>query len=93
MNSVCEKDEMSSISQLFHILDSVSMIRGSVITPQDLYDTTTYSCCMNASKGRYFYKTYSNSRLTAVDMHHEDLEADTLKTYPLAVEPQIAWAN
>lgn len=93
MNSVCEKDEMSSVSQLFHILDSVSMIRGSVVTKQELYDTTTYVCCMNATQGRYYYKTYSNSQLTAVDLHKENLDADSLKTYPLMTEPQIAWAN
>lgn len=93
MNSVCEKDEMSSISQLFHILDSVSMVRGSVVTSQKLYDTTTYACCINATKGRYYYKTYSNYQLTAVDIRRENLEAETLKTYPLATDPQIAWAN
>lgn len=93
MNSVCEKDEMSSVSQLFHILDSVSMVRGSVVTNQKLYDTTTYACCMNATKGRYFYKTYSNSQLTAVDIHRENLDAEILKTYPLVTNPQIAWAN
>lgn len=93
MNSVCEKDEMSSVSQLFHILDSVSMVRGSVITNQKLYDTTTYACCMNATKGRYYYKTYSNSQLTAVDIRRENLDAETLKTYPLVTDPQIAWAN
>ena len=93
MNSVCEKDEMSSISQLFHILDSVSMIRGSVVTNQKLYDTTTYACCMNATKGIYYYKTYSNSQLTAVDIRREDPDAEILKTYPLTTEPQIAWAN
>ena len=93
MNSVCEKDEMSSVSQLFHILDSVSMVRGSVVTSQKLYDATTYACCMNATMGRYFYKTYSNCQLTAVDMHRENLDAQALKTYPLASNQQIAWAN
>lgn len=93
MNSVCEKDEMSSVSQLFHILDSVSMVRGSVVTSGELYDTTTYVCCMNATQGRYYYKTYSNSQLTAVDLRKENLDADSLKTYPLMTEPHIAWAN
>lgn len=93
MNSVCEKDEMSSISQLFHILDSVSMIRGSVITPENLYDITIYSCCINASKGIYYYKTYSNNQLTAIDMRRENLDSDLLQTYPLATAQQVAWAN
>ncbi len=93
MNSVCDKDEMSSVSQLFHILDSVSMIRGSVITNRQLYDTTTYACCMNATKGRYYYKTYSNSQLTAIDIWRENLDTEALKTYPFASNQQIAWAN
>lgn len=93
MNSVCDKDEMSSVSQLFHILDAVSMIRGSVVTSQELYDTTTYTCCINATKGIYYYKTYSNSQLTGIDLRREDPDASTLKTYPLMTEPQIVWAN
>lgn len=93
LNSICEKDEMSSISQFFHILDSVSMIRGSVITPENLYDITTYSCCMNATKGIYYYKTYSNSQITGVDMNRENPDSDLLRTYPLVSAQQIAWAN
>ena len=84
---------MGSISQFFHILDSVSMPRGCVVTPENLYDITTYSCCMNATKGIYYYKTYSNSQLTAVDMHRENLDSELLRTYPLTVSQQIAWAN
>ena len=84
---------MSSISQFFHILDSVSMIRGSVITPENLYDITIYSCCINASKGIYYYKTYSNNQLTAIDMRRENLDSDLLQTYPLSTAQQVAWAN
>ena len=31
-NSVSPQDEKSNVSQFFHILDGVSMVRGSVIT-------------------------------------------------------------
>ncbi|NBI91816.1 linear amide C-N hydrolase [Lachnospiraceae bacterium] len=93
LNSTCDEDEMGSISQFFHILDSVSMPRGCVITPENLYDITTYSCCMNASKGIYYYKTYSNNQLTAIGMHRENLDSELLRTYPLTVSQQIAWAN
>ena len=48
---------------------------------------------MNATKGIYYYKTYSNSQLTAVDMHRENLDSELLRTYPLTVSQQIAWAN
>ena len=43
LNSVCTSDEQGSVSQFFHLLDSVAMPRGSVITEDSLYDITLYS--------------------------------------------------
>ena len=48
---------------------------------------------MNAVNGIYYYKTYTNNQLTAVDMRRENPESDQLRSYPLAVKQQIAWAN
>lgn len=93
LNSVCSKDDSSSLAQLFHILDSVSVIRGSVLSENDACDTTAYSCCINATRGIYYYKTYSNNQFTAVDLRHENLDASALRIFPLAVSQQIAWAN
>lgn len=92
-NSACEGDEQSSVAQFFHILDSVSLIKGSVLTQDDLCDVTIYSCCMNASKGIYYYKTYYNNRITAVNMNHEKLNSCGLKEFPLIDSQQIAWMN
>ena len=36
-----------------HILDGVTMVRGTVITGEGKYDLTTYSCCVNAQTGTY----------------------------------------
>lgn len=93
LNSVCPENEQGSVSQLFHLLDAVAMPRGSVLTPEDQYDTTIYSCCINASKGLYYYKTYANNQLTAVDMNRENLNSCSLKIYPLIRCQQVAWMN
>lgn len=77
-NSVSKKDEASNVSQFFHILDGVAMIRGSVITEEGKYDITTYSCCMNTRTGMYYYKTYDDSCVRQVDMYGEDLEGGAL---------------
>lgn len=92
-NSVCSGNEQSSIAQLFHLLDSVSMVKGSVTSGDELYDVTCYSCCINADKGIYYYKTYSNNQINAIDMGREDLDGAFLKRYPLVKAQQIAWAN
>ncbi len=92
-NSVCSPDELSSVSQVFHVLDSVAMVRGTVVTPDDKYDITTYSCCINADKGIYYYKTYDNNRISAVDMFKENLDGDNVICYSLVKTQQVDYIN
>lgn len=93
MNSVSEDNEKANLSQFFHILDSVAMVRGSALTKEGKNDITSYACCMNADKGMYYYKTYDNNQLTAVDMHKEDLDSDKLVTFELVRTQQINYVN
>lgn len=92
-NSISEKDEVSDVSQFFHILDSVAMVSGAVITQNNKEDITIYSCCINARKGVYYYKTYKNSRIQAVDLYKEDLDGDNLKTFELIKGQDINFIN
>lgn len=77
-NSVAPQEEKANVSQFFHILDSVAMVRGTVVTEQGTYDITTYSCCVNTDTGVYYYKTYGDSRVRSVDMHETDLDKNSL---------------
>ncbi len=88
-NSVCEADEESSVSQFFHVLQSVEMIRGCCLTDQGHWDITVYTSCANADKGLYYYTTYSNHQINCVDMHKTDLDADKLSICPLVLKQQI----
>lgn len=82
-NSLCGSSEAESVSQFFHILKSVEQQRGCVHMGDGKYEITIYSSCCNADKGVYYYTTYDNSRITAVDMRNEDLEGSGLISYPL----------
>ncbi len=93
MNSVCGDTESESISQFFHILGSVEQQRGCVRLPQDKYEITVYSSCCNSDEGIYYYKTYENSQITAVNMHAENLDGQALIRYPLIKEQQIRFEN
>ena len=88
-NSVCERDEISSVSQVFHILDAVAMPRGAVRTPEGKWDLTDYSCCIDGWTGTYYYKTYDNSQITAVSMDEAKREGETLSCHPLFTEQRI----
>jgi len=92
-NASSDSDEASSVSQFFHILNSVAHPRGCVITEKDKYVITIYSSCCNTNQGIYYYTTYENSQITAIDMRKENLAASTLISYPLIQKQQIKWQN
>ena len=92
LNSICAEDEASSVSQFFHILGSVEQQRGCCRLGTE-NEITIYSSCVNTDKGIYYYKTYDNSRINAVNMQKENLQGNTLLTFPLRMQLDIAWQN
>ena len=92
-NSVCDDDEISSVTQFFHILDSVSFVKGAIITQNNRYDITTYSCCINASKGIYYYKTYYNNQINRVMLNDSNMNSNKLTIYDLCLEQNINSIN
>lgn len=86
LNSVSEEGENKSISQFFHILGAVDQQRGCAEMPDGRYEITVYTSCINTDKGIYYYTTYGNHCICAVDMHRCDLDSNRLCQYPLAKE-------
>lgn len=93
MNSVSGDSEAESVSQFFHILGSVDQQRGCCEVGEGKYEVTIYTSCCNADKGIYYYTSYDNHQITAVDMHKEDLDGAHLVRYPLICGEQIRWQN
>ena len=93
MNSVSGTSETESISQFFHILESVAQPRGCCDVGNGKFETTIYTSCCNASKGIYYYTTYDNHQITAVNMHRENLDDVFLVRYPLIQGEQIHMQN
>ena len=78
MNSVYQNSEQKRVSQFFHILGSVSQLRGAVQLKGGAYEYTVYTSCCNTRKGIYYYTTYDNSTIRSVDMHEVDLDSEEL---------------
>ena len=93
MNSVSADTENESVSQFFHILGSVDQQRGCCDVGDEEYEITIYTSCCNADKGIYYYTTYDNHQITAVDMHKENLDRKALVRYPLICGEQIRFQN
>ena len=92
MNSLSKEDELSSINQFFHILESVYQQRGCVKLG-DKYEITIYSSCCNQDKGIYYYKTYDNTHITGVDMYKENLDSQDLVVYELVKDTEVLMQN
>ena len=93
LNSVSGTTESESISQFFQILGSVAQQRGLVNLGDGKYEYTIYTSCCNTDKGIFYYTTYENSQISAVDMHKEDLDSKTLVSYPMVKGQQINRQN
>lgn len=92
-NSLSGESEEESVNQFFHILGAVEQQKGCVELQNETYEYTIYSSCCNTDKGIYYYKTYGNSCVTAIDMHREDLGGSNLIAYPMRKEWNVYWQN
>ncbi len=93
LNSVSGDSEEESVNQFFHILGSVSHPRGACIVGDNGYEITVYTSCCNAEKGIYYYTTYENHRITAVEMRKHNLDGKELVKYPIGHREDILFVN
>lgn len=90
MNSVSDSGEEESVSQFFHILGAVEQVRGCC-SVENGYEITRYTSCCSAESGIYYYTTYGNRSISAVDMRCAELEGGSLERYPLIEREQIRY--
>ncbi len=93
MNSVSGDSEQESVGQFFHILGSVEQPSGCCELESGEYEKTLYTSCCNADRGIYYYTTYGNRQITAVDMYREDVDGTELIRYPMIVQEHIYLQN
>lgn len=92
LNSACDPDEISSVSQFFHILASVSQTNGCAKVG-DAFERTIYSSCCNTSKGIYYYNTYENFQIHSISLHKSNINSEYLHIFPLDMKANINMHN
>lgn len=93
LNSLSGDKEEESVNQFFHILGSVAQPRGVCVVGKNNYEITLYSSCCNADKGIYYYTTYENHRISAVNMRALNLNANRLYTFAVNSKEDILFQN
>lgn len=61
-------DNNGALITAFHIMESVTIPMGAVITQKNTPDYTQYTAFINLSRQEYYYKTYDNSTITTLPM-------------------------
>ncbi len=93
VNSDSVKGESDSVNQFFHILNSVGQVKGVNKAKDNENMYTDYTACINLDKGIYYYTTYENRCISAVDMHKCNLDGNELIKYPFERELFISKQN
>ena len=60
-----------AVAVCFHIMESVSIPKGAVITDRGTYDFTRYTAFMNTAKGEYYFSTYHNPQIATARLFDE----------------------
>ncbi|MBO5778905.1 MAG: choloylglycine hydrolase [Clostridia bacterium] len=81
-HSQCDATEEASVGQFFHLLSAVEMVRGSVILEDGRYEITRYSSCYSTAKQTYYYTTYENRSIRAIELGEKGA-GNRLLEYPL----------
>lgn len=95
LNSTCCNDCISSVNQFFHIMDTVAQTRGCCVMDNGEYETTIYTACCDVDNGVYYYNSYGNRRLSAVDMKKTNVDGVALIRYPMikSAADQVYYQN
>ncbi len=93
LNAMCGTTETEAVHQFFHMLTAVAMPKGCVRLGRGVTDMTVYTACCDQDRGVYYYTTYDNRQITAIDMQRTDLDGTALTSWPLRRGSGIVYEN
>lgn len=62
------RNRREAIVSCFHIMESVTVPKGAVITSRNTYDYTKYTAFINTNTCEYFFRTYDNMQIGTVSL-------------------------
>ncbi len=81
--------EEESVHQMFHILGAVEQPDGCCRTESGGWERTLYSTCCNTERWIYYYTTYEDRQITAVEGYKTDIDGGFLTVYPMVSRPRF----
>jgi choloylglycine hydrolase len=87
------KNELENVTNYFHCLHAVEQQEGLDEVAPGKFEATIYSDGINLSTGTFYYTTYQNNQINAVQLHHADLNRQELALFPLQTEQVLHFQN
>lgn len=87
------KDETEAITAIFHLLQSVTIPKGSVIKDDKSVDYTQYASCMCCASATYYFQTYDNCQICKIDLLRENLDGKEVRKWDVPREQQVQTLN
>lgn len=80
-------NQEEAIVTCFHIMENVSIPKGTVITSRDAADYTQYTAFIDLSSKEYFFKTYHNSQIVSAKLPEKMESKSEILTFGKLVRP------
>lgn len=85
-NHTLPAEEAEEVERFFHVMDTVSVPRGCILTDEHQAVQTVYTCCMDLDDAAYYYTTCDCRRIRAVHLRHLPTDGETVLELPMAGE-------
>lgn len=78
-----------AVSRFFHIMDSVSVPRGTIKTGDGASVYTVYTSCGDPENMTYYFTTYTSRAIRAITPTHEQMTKDRILSVPISESEHI----
>ncbi|WP_297565345.1 choloylglycine hydrolase [uncultured Faecalibaculum sp.] len=92
-NSVAKETDEDTLTQFFHIMQSVAMARGTNEEPGNLWEVTHYTSGCNLATQDFYWTTYGNQQINGLHVQDLNLDGDKLIIYPVSEEQAVNFLN
>lgn len=93
LNSVSPDVDNGDVTQFFHILEAVSQTRGSVRLEDGKLEQTVYTSCCDTKNLIYYFTTYCNRQINAVELLNENIDGESIREYSIEMNQNIKYIN
>lgn len=88
-NSIAKETDEDTMTQCFHIMESVAQSNGTNQTEDKLYEITQYTVACNLGTMDFYWTTYHNNQINGLHTKKLDLDANTLYEFEVSEKQAV----